>query len=104
MKKDTEKYTEDLTAPGVEVHCLYGTNVGTVEKLVYRTDDFRENPKLIDGLGDGTVNARSLEACKFWSGQQTQKVYAIELPNRNHMSILSDRTVVKYIVDVLNKY
>lgn len=31
MKKDMAKYT-DFTAPGVEVHCLYGSNIETVEK------------------------------------------------------------------------
>lgn len=104
MRKDTEKYTEDFTPPGVEVHCIYGTNVGTVEKLIYKSDDLKSNPKLIEGLGDGTVNSRSLEACKFWTGLQTQNVYTLELPDRDHMAILSDRIVVKYIVDVLNKY
>lgn len=32
MRKDTEKYTEDFSPPGVEVHCLYGQFVATVEK------------------------------------------------------------------------
>lgn len=32
MRKDTEKYTEDFTPPGVEVHCLYGSGVDTVER------------------------------------------------------------------------
>lgn len=104
MRKDTQKFTEDFTPPGVEVHCIFGTNVGTVEKLVYKSDDLRSNPKLVDGLGDGTVNARSLDACKLWAGQQTQNVYFLELPGRDHMAVLSDRIAVKYIVDILNKY
>lgn len=32
MRKDTEKFTEDFTPPGVEVHCLYGSGVDTVER------------------------------------------------------------------------
>lgn len=35
FKKDNEKYQLDFTAPGVEVHCLYGSKVDTVEKFVY---------------------------------------------------------------------
>lgn len=35
FRKDNEKYQMDFTAPGVEVHCLYGSNVTTVEKYVY---------------------------------------------------------------------
>lgn len=35
FRKDNEKYQLDFTAPGVEVHCLYGSKVDTVEKFVY---------------------------------------------------------------------
>lgn len=33
MRKDTLPYT-DFTAPGVEVHCLYGEGFPTVERFV----------------------------------------------------------------------
>jgi lysophospholipase-3 len=32
MRKDTENYQLDFKAPGVEVHCLYGTAIPTVER------------------------------------------------------------------------
>ncbi|CAH2237346.1 jg22261 [Pararge aegeria aegeria] len=32
MRKDTEKYSSDFSAPGVELHCLYGYNISTVER------------------------------------------------------------------------
>ncbi|VVD01942.1 unnamed protein product, partial [Leptidea sinapis] len=35
MRKDTEKYSRDFTAPGVELHCIYGYNISTVERLEY---------------------------------------------------------------------
>lgn len=54
------------------------------------------------GDGDGTVNRRSLEACKLWSGKQKQKVFPVPLPNIDHMMILADSQVIKYIVDVLS--
>nr|CAH7741035.1 unnamed protein product [Callosobruchus chinensis] len=34
MRKDTEPYQLHFQPPGVEVHCLYGVNVPTVEKYV----------------------------------------------------------------------
>lgn len=36
MRKDTIKYA-DFTAPGVEVHCLYGEGSPTVERYAYST-------------------------------------------------------------------
>lgn len=35
MRKDTMPFT-DFTAPGVEVHCLYGEGFPTVERFVFR--------------------------------------------------------------------
>lgn len=32
MRKDTEKYQLKFKPPGVELHCLYGYNISTVEK------------------------------------------------------------------------
>lgn len=32
MRKDTEPYQLHFKPPGVEVHCLYGVEVDTVEK------------------------------------------------------------------------
>jgi lysophospholipase III len=32
MYQDTVGYQDDFSAPGVEVHCIYGTGVPTVEK------------------------------------------------------------------------
>lgn len=37
FRKDNEKYQLDFTAPGVEVHCLYGSKVQTVEKYIIFT-------------------------------------------------------------------
>lgn len=34
FRKDNEKYQLDFTAPEVEVHCLYGSGIDTVEKYV----------------------------------------------------------------------
>lgn len=34
MVKDTEGLIRDITHPGVEVHCLYGSGVSTVERYI----------------------------------------------------------------------
>lgn len=35
MWEDTHPLIHDLVAPGVEVHCLYGTGIDTAERLIY---------------------------------------------------------------------
>lgn len=104
MRKDVVKYT-DFTAPGVEVHCLYGSNVDTVERLHYpKSSDLDGSPTLINGDGDGTVNARSLQACTHWIGMKEQlgkNVSTLQLPGVDHMGILRDNRVVQYVLDVL---
>lgn len=102
FRKDNEKYQLDFTAPGVEVHCLYGTNLDTVQKLYYKPGtSVGDTPQLIPGDGDGTVNLRSLEGCKYWQGKQKQKVYSQTFPGVDHMNILRNINVLNYIKTVL---
>ena len=63
----------DLTFPlpkvDVRVHCLYGTGKDTDEGYVYDVPEFDASgppppKKIAKGPGDGTVNLRSLEACR----------------------------------------
>lgn len=66
--------------------------------------DFKTTPTLVTGDGDGTVNARSLKSCEKWSGTKAQRentIHSIELPGADHMGILSDKRVLKYVLDVL---
>ncbi|XP_033191455.1 lysosomal phospholipase A and acyltransferase [Bombus vancouverensis nearcticus] len=98
FRKDNEKYQLDFTAPEVEVHCLYGSGIDTVEKLYYKPGiSIEGTPQLIPGDGDGTVNLRSLEGCKYWQGKQKRKVYSQVFPGVNHMEILNNSSVLNYI-------
>lgn len=99
FRKDTEKYQLDFTAPGVTVHCLHGSAVGTVERLSYGQLD--EYPKLVLGEGDGTVNSRSLTGCLHWQDKQKQKIYHQEFPGVDHMQILRNDGVLSYISNLL---
>lgn len=66
--------------------------------------DFKTTPTLVTGDGDGTVNARSLRSCERWSGTKAQRektIHSVELPNVDHMGILSDKRVIQYILELL---
>ncbi|KAK4878912.1 hypothetical protein RN001_007058 [Aquatica leii] len=103
MKKDTDPYRINVSAPGVEVHCLYGVNVPTVERLYYKPGSWLDGyPVLINGDGDGTVNRRSLEGCLLWKSLQKQPVHTVALPNVDHMMILNHPSVLNYIANLVN--
>ncbi|XP_023217052.1 group XV phospholipase A2-like isoform X1 [Centruroides sculpturatus] len=99
MWKDVRGLIHNMTPPGVEIHCLHGANVSTIERLYYA--DFSEQPTISYGDGDGTVNMRSLRGCLFWQDQQKAKVYHKGFQNVDHMAILSDPQVLFYIQKVL---
>lgn len=102
MVKDTDQYRHNFTAPDVELHCLYGTGIATVQRLNYeKSSGLDGTPKLETGDGDGTVNYRSLAACKEWASLQKEPVRAVELPNVDHMAVLSHSQVLKYILDLM---
>ncbi|XP_044266833.1 phospholipase A2 group XV-like isoform X1 [Tribolium madens] len=103
MRKDTEKFQLDYRPPGVEVHCLYGVGVDTVERLYYKPGTWLDGyPTLINGDGDGTVNRKSLEGCLHWGNLQKQKVYSKQLPKVDHMQILKNKDVLSYIANLIN--
>ncbi|XP_054719504.1 phospholipase A2 group XV-like [Uloborus diversus] len=103
MYKDTYSYAvKSLQPPNVEIHCLHGINVtNTVERLFFPAKKFPDEPTIVYGNGDGTVNVRSLEACLRWQGQQKQKIYHLPLNNVDHMNILSDINVLEHIKRVV---
>ncbi|XP_043670002.1 phospholipase A2 group XV-like isoform X1 [Vespula pensylvanica] len=102
FRKDNEKYQLNFTPPGVVMHCLYGKQIDTLERLYYKPGTSIDGrPQLIPGDGDGTVNLRSLEGCLHWQMKQKQKVYHQAFPGVNHMTILKHPDVLKYIKSVL---
>uniref|UniRef100_A0A1B0AJP7 Group XV phospholipase A2 n=2 Tax=Glossina TaxID=44049 RepID=A0A1B0AJP7_GLOPL len=102
MRKNVMRYVLNFNAPDVELHCIYGDRVPTVEQLVYEKDDItQETPILEMGLGDGTVNRRSLRACKYWSGYQTANISNVVFSGVNHMDILKNKKVLNYITRIM---
>lgn len=73
-------------------------NTFFISSLVYKKGDLTGSPTLQTGNGDGTVNMRSLEGCTLWRDKQKNKIYNKEYPGVDHMSILSNPNVIKYII------
>ena len=90
------------TPPGLTTYCFHGNNVPTAEVLHYN-DDFPDTmPTIEKGDGDGTVNIRSLEACKRWIGKdpKTDVKYQI-LEGATHNGILEKVELLKAIQKLL---
>jgi len=103
MRKDTEKLIYNLDAPGVEVHCLHGTNVQTPASFTWTAKQWPDQqPVTHYGPGDGTVNLRSLHGCLRWTKKQKQKIYHQEFNGSDHMAILDNPDVISYIKRVVN--
>lgn len=105
MRKDNIKYTLDIRPPGVEVHCIYGKSVPTVERIRYKTSVIPtedDEPEFVYGDGDGSVNIRSLEACLKWRMFQTQPVLFQPFEYVNHMHILRNAKVLDYVENILS--
>ncbi|KFD54536.1 Lecithin:cholesterol acyltransferase [Trichuris suis] len=102
MYKNTRDLIPNLDPPGVEVHCLYGVDVPTPEILVYHKNSFPDKqPIEVKGDGDGTVNLRSLSACRQWANNQRKPVYYRSFPKAEHTEILKNPDVLAYIKEVL---
>ena len=98
MWLDVRNLTYDMTPPGVEVHCLHGHGIDTMNKLVYNKGSFPDSqPHVVYGDGDGTVNLRSLQSCLQWKGKQSQEIYYQNFTKSDHILIMSDPRVIQYI-------
>ena len=102
MYKDNVGYTFN-SPPGVEVHCIHGINVDTPAGFHYSAKQWHdEQPDMIKGDGDGTVNLRSLHGCLRWVGKnQGKSVHHVEIPNVEHLSMLKNAETVAAIMKAL---
>lgn len=102
MWLDTKDLISDLPAPGVEVHCLYGSGIDTMDYLEYEEGKFPDhNPKIKFGDGDGTVNLRSLEGCLRWKNDKKTKLFSKKFKGVDHLSVMSQLDVVNYIENIV---
>lgn len=85
----------------LQVDCVHSSNIRTIEKVFYRSDeDFPDGDyKTIDGDGDGTVNSESLLVCERWKSLLPEKVSHVIIPNTNHIGTLSHEATLTHITD-----
>lgn len=97
MWLDTRNLSSPITAPEVEVHCLYGTGVNTIDQLKYSSTFPDGKPDIEYGDGDGTVNLLSLQGCTNWKDKQSKPVYSQSFKLVDHMTVMSNVDVLDYI-------
>ncbi|KAM3919891.1 phosphatidylcholine-sterol acyltransferase isoform 1-T2 [Leptodactylus fuscus] len=102
MWEDTKGLVEGLPPPGVDTYCIYGTGLPTPETYVYG-EGFPNEPAIdiIYSDGDDTVHKRSMELCKRWVDQQSEKVEVIELHGMHHLSMVFSNQTLNVINDIL---
>ena len=96
--KSVPKAWNDVS-PGVQMHCIHGSKVPTSEVLTYDDDFPDSSPAIETGDGDGTVNARSLEACKRWMGGDVVTYQVLE--GASHIGILGKPELVDAVQKIL---
>ncbi|CAL0319061.1 unnamed protein product [Lupinus luteus] len=95
---------ENIVAPEVPMTCIIGTGVRTVESLFYKNSDFDEQPEVLYGDGDGTVNMVSLLALQsLWKDEKNQSLEVIKIDGVTHTSILKDEVALGEIVGEINR-
>ena len=102
MREDTVGLLKGWTHPGVDVHCLHGKGVDTPAGFIYDESDwYDQQPAVINGDGDGTVNMRSLHGCLLWNNTAQHKFVHREYQGAEHMKLLGTLEVIEYVVDVV---
>eukprot|EP00731_Ephydatia_muelleri_P026959 Em0018g1059a len=102
MFEQVVNLTAPLPPPGVPTYCYYGADVKTPLQFIYRTKGFpNEQPTILYGLGDGTVNDNSLTSCEKWKDQQTQPVTLKAFSGVEHVSMLKSQPVIQAVQDIV---
>ncbi|KAL9225648.1 hypothetical protein vseg_001547 [Gypsophila vaccaria] len=90
---------QQLEPPEVPVTCIIGSGVKTPETLFYDDKGYDEQPSILWGDGDGTVNLLSLQAgYAEWVKRQNQEVKIVKLDGVSHTDVLSDQTSLEQIL------
>ena len=119
-RRDIKNYDH----PGVEVHCLRGTDMSTPLTIKYNdTQFFPDHSKRLYGWGDGTVPEVAGDMCLKWSKSRSQDhhfheenevegnelkksqgFYSRTFPSVSHIEMLNDQDIISYISDSIWSY
>lgn len=89
--------------PEVPVTCIFGSGVDTAETLVYGVGGFDEQPEIVYGDGDGTVNMVSLTALQSqWGNHSEQELEVIKIHGVSHMSMVKDNAAIDRILEEIS--
>jgi len=93
---------------GVPIHCFYSGGVPTPERLVYDSvSTFPDSePRVEMGAGDGTVNLRSLEACRRWKWKYVQQRHPVNVtyyPGIGHNELLHSHDLINDILRIAER-
>lgn len=101
--QNTAHLLGDFQAPNIEVHCIYGYGIETPESFEWSGRWFPDyQPDTTYGDGDGTVNRRSLEACKKWIGKNGgKKISLYAFKGGEHVDILAQEEVIELIKKIV---
>lgn len=92
----------DPAPPGVKMYCYHGENVQTMDVLTYKEGYFPDNlPDITYGNGDGTVNSRSLEACRTWLDNPDVDIVYKTFDGATHNGILGNTDLIKELKHTL---
>ncbi|KAF2324248.1 hypothetical protein GH714_011119 [Hevea brasiliensis] len=89
---------EKTIAPGVPITCIIGSGVKTAETLLYRKNCYEDQPEIVYGDGDGTVNMASLLALEsLFAENKNQSLKVIRISGVSHTSILKQNIALDQI-------
>lgn len=85
------------------MHCLHGVGLDTPDAFSFAsTKWYSSQPDVVSGDGDGTVNLRSLTGCQRWIGAQPQNVYYRTFAKAEHLAMLGNDEIKRYIASLLS--
>ncbi|KAK3007058.1 hypothetical protein RJ639_016622 [Escallonia herrerae] len=103
-KSRTLPLIDELVVPEVPVTCIIGSGIKTPETLFYGDGGFDEQPEVVYGDGDGTVNMVSLLALEAkWGDERNQTLKIINVNGVSHTSILTDDTALTEIFGEISR-
>ena len=88
--------------PGVPTHCFYGSDVPTPLTYMYSSNDPTQEPTVVMGSGDGTVNKVSLEVCLRWAnGTNSTGFQSRTFPGVIHIDMVKNTEVLNAIGEIV---